>query len=212
MDDVAIGIIDRRADLVSCKIRPSHCEPAVGQSSDVRKGLSISTGGDAHRRNDGGQGLSSPECLDRKKDISWYVIDRTSIKHGDDGAVCQGCQVGIVGKRARGEQRLDRANDAGGINASRINVLASNTVVESVGDQQSAVRKRGDRGDVSVSARHFDVYFRPFNQRCVRPNQKYVALTTNITTIGHSQTISRPRYGQSHSDRFIPIGRGSWEE
>jgi hypothetical protein len=55
LDEAISGIIDRRADFLITEIVPTHYEPAVGQSSDVRKELVprvIGTTGYAHRAND----------------------------------------------------------------------------------------------------------------------------------------------------------------
>src|SRR5262249_54212481 len=68
----ATGIIDRRADICSGSIRPSHYEPAVGQSSDVRKDFLVKSVGNGRRRKD----VCPRRRPDRKKDI---VIGRVVI-------------------------------------------------------------------------------------------------------------------------------------
>src|SRR5262245_57684431 len=102
LHDVAIGIIDRRADgnaaaaHITEIIRPSHDKAAVGQSSNVRVALikkaRIVSADYGRRRNDVVPGV----VLDRQKDVAKTGV--ANLKHGDEVAVCQGCQVGIVGK------------------------------------------------------------------------------------------------------------------
>src|SRR5262245_31392710 len=75
LHDVAIGIIDRRADAsagaarITGVIRPSHDKPAVGQSSNVRVVLvyirRIGSADYARRRDDDVPGV----VPDRKKDV-----------------------------------------------------------------------------------------------------------------------------------------------
>src|SRR5262249_30046566 len=107
LDDVATGIIDRRADAIAVRItgliRPSRNKAAVGQSSNVRVALiytRIASADYERWRNNIVPGVR----LDRKKDVAKTGV--ANLKHGDEVAVCQGCQVGLFRKNiVLGEQR-----------------------------------------------------------------------------------------------------------